>query len=82
MLHRASATLLLMSLKPRSGRPLRGFPFSSATIHPRRIACSARKSCSESLTFLSSADHQMLHVKHPVRCLPRSSISTRGCLHS
>ena len=33
-------------------------------------------------SFLSSADHQMLHVMQPARRSPRLSISTRGCLHS
>ena len=47
-----------------------------------RTPCSARRSSSDSLTFLSSADHQMLQVMQPVRRVPRLSISMSGCLHS
>ena len=61
------AALLLSARRPR--------------YFPRR-ACSAAKSSSDSLTFLSSADHQMLHVMQPERRWPRLSISTSGCLHS
>jgi hypothetical protein len=45
-------------------------------------ACSAARSSSDSPTFLSSADNQMLQVMQPLRRVPRLSISMSGCSHS